>query len=399
MDARQLEAYRHFHHALLCLDLLPYWERCGKDYEFGGFLNCMSDSGELISAEKFVWAQGSGLWAFSHVWSEGYDRHLRLREFLLKTRQFLLKHGRDGAGDWNYRMGRAGEPLEGPVSIFSDIFAVLGLVEFHRAMDDDEALEVAHRSALRIVERIRRPGFNTVAPHQMKPGQQRQDVSFRTLDCLTTLLGEVEDATLEEEAARLTGLLCERHADRQRKVNLELLGPGGELPEEAGARDFYPSHGIECARALLAESSRRNDKPLLADALEILRWHLEGGWDREHGGVFWALDVDCAGAPREPHWDRKRLAPHMLALQALMLAHEATGEAWTADWYGRVHDYAFATFRNPEHGDFSRQAARDGRRLEEPPSAVKDPFPALRAVMGVMESIDRQLGAAGAAGV
>ena len=391
MDLKQLEDWRHFHHSLLCLDLLPYWERCGKDYQYGGFLNCMADTGEPISDDKYVWAQGSGLWAFSHVWAEGYDRNLRLRQFLIKTRDFMLAQGRDRSGKWRYRLGREGQPRQGAISVFSDIFAAMGLVELHRAMDDPEALEVAASTARGVIHRIRQRDFSAVAPYSMRPGTHRQDVLFRTLDLLTQLLPLAGDPYLEAETDRLRVLLTERHADRRRRISIEVLGPDGAPSDEPAGRVFYPAHGIECARVLMEEACRRDKEALLADAIEIMLWHLEAGWDRESGGLFWALHIDRDRPPEDPEWQEKRLLPHVQALHALMLAHEHSGMSWTADWFERVHRYTFDTFRDRIHGDLMRMVDREGHARAEAAVRVKDPFPPLRAVMGVIESIDRQL--------
>jgi len=84
----------------LCRDLLvdglaPFWFRHGIDWSCGGVLTCMTDSGELISDDKYIWSQARSVWTFSALYNriepkgEFLDaaRISRSSGSLLKTRQ------------------------------------------------------------------------------------------------------------------------------------------------------------------------------------------------------------------------------------------------------------------------------------------------------------------------
>ena len=137
---RNPDQLRDFYHDHLMRDILSRWERCGKDYQFGGFMHCITRAGEILSEEKEMVWQGLGLWTFSHVWLVDYARHLRLREFLIKTRDLVGRQACDARGRWPGKLDREGEPVAPAAGVEPALAAACGLLEYHRAMCDEEGL-------------------------------------------------------------------------------------------------------------------------------------------------------------------------------------------------------------------------------------------------------------------
>ena len=278
MAKRSLGEYLDIYRSFLIDDILPYWDRHGLDREYGGFLNCMKDDGTLLSEDKYMWSQGRGLWTFAHLLNR-YDQRKKTLEFTKKTCDFLVSSAIDENGDFANRLSRTGEKLDGPISIYCDIFTAMGLIEYSHALKDDAMLELARKTAHRVAWRIQQPDFTAVAPFALKPGYHLQGVLFLSLNMLTPLLEAVDDAELEDEAERCTKLILDCHMDRQRQLNIEMLGPDWKEVDFPQGRDYVPGHGVECAWILMLESKRKNDGALMDKALTILRWHLEKGWD------------------------------------------------------------------------------------------------------------------------
>jgi len=389
MPRRSLKEYLDIYRRFLHDDIIPYWEKHGLDREYGGFLNCMKDDGTILSEDKYMWSQGRGLWTFSHIYRK-YDRRDWIRGFIEKTCRFLVENAIDENGDFANRLSRTGERLDGPTSIYSDMFTAMGLTEYHRAVDDREMLELARKTARRIAWRIRQPDFDAVAPFSLKPGYHLQGVLFLSLNMLTPLLEEVPDPELEAEAERCIDLIITRHMDEKRRLNIEMLDPEWNETDFPEGRDYVPGHGIECAWILMLEAKRRGNDDLMEKALEILRWHIEKGWDEEYGGIFWWLNID-GETPYEKNWEYKLWWPHSEALLALMLAYEYSGDDWFMEWFERVHDYSFRTFPDRENGEWKQRLDRRGNPITQTlVLPVKDPFHLPRAVMFVIESIERQ---------
>jgi len=391
MPRRSLTEYLDIYRGFLYEDIIPYWEKHGLDREYGGFLNCMKDDGTILSEDKYMWSQGRGLWTFSHIYRK-YDRRDWILEFIEKTCRFLVENAIDENGDFANRLSRTGERLDGPISIYSDMFTAMGLTEYHRAVGDREMLDLARKTARRIAWRIQQPDFGAVAPFRLKPGYHLQGILFLSLNMLTPLLEEVSDPELEAEAERCIDLIITRHMDEKRRLNIEMLDPEWKETDFPEGRDYVPGHGIECAWILMLEAKRRESDDLLEKALRILRWHIEKGWDEEHGGIFWWLNID-GETPYEKNWDYKLWWPHSEALLALMLAYEYSGDDWFMEWFERMHDYSFRTFPDVENGEWKQRLDRRGNPITKTlVLPVKDPFHLPRAVMFVIESLERRTG-------
>ncbi len=391
MPQKALKEYREQYSEFLTNNIIPYWEKYGCDREYGGFLNCMEDNGTLLSEDKYMWSQGRGLWTIAHI-MKLYDSNCAWREFTDLTCRFLIENAVDENGDFSNRISRTGGKLDGPISIYSDMFTAMGLIEYYEATGDKNMLELARKTAHRVAKRIQDPGFTDVAPFKLKPGYHLQGVLFLSLNMLTPLLTLIEDPALENEADRCVRHILDNHRDKQRKLNIEMLDPDWKEVDFAQGRDFVPGHGVECAWILMLEAKRRRDDGLMADALEILRWHIEGGWDEECGGLFWWLNID-GEEPFEANWQCKLWWPHAESLLALMLAYEFTKDDYYLDWFAKMHDYSFATFSDAENGEWKQRLDRHGNRITKTlVLPVKDPFHLPRAVMWILESLERQLG-------
>ena len=122
--------------------VLPWWFRWAVDSEHGGVLSMVSDSGQILGTDKFVWSQARWLWVLSAVCNR-LESAPQLADAAERTARFLLQHGRDEEGRWLYQLTREGDPVEGPISVFADCFAVYGLSEFYRLSGDRKALDAA----------------------------------------------------------------------------------------------------------------------------------------------------------------------------------------------------------------------------------------------------------------
>ena len=65
--------------------------------------------------------------------------------------------------------------------------------------------------------------------------------------------------------------------DKNRKLNIEILGVDYRELDTPEGRDFQPGHGIECAWMLLVEALRLDDSELRDTALTMLKWHIVKG--------------------------------------------------------------------------------------------------------------------------
>lgn len=333
----------------------------------------MGEDGTVLSSEKYTWSQARFAWTLAAL----YNRFDARPEFLAHARltlDFLLRCARDAQGRFVYRTTREGAPLEGATSIYSDCFVAYAINEYCRAVPDGALQREAVLILDRIKHRVEEPDFRETAPYALPPGRRPHAIPM----ILTEVSGE----------ARYPRLVMDHFVRPERKLLLEYLTRDyGELPGAEGTF-VNPGHAIESMWFVMSWARRNRDLGLAHKAAEVVRWHLEAGWDREYGGIFLGIDAH-GGEPFLPHSDKKLWWPHTEALYALLLADQLTGEAWCMRWYWRVHEWAFAHFSMPEVGEWRQRLDRKGNPITELIALpVKDPFHLPRAVILILELLE-----------
>ncbi len=385
MDSKRLYG---LYRSLLLDGVVPFWLRHGIDWEEGGVLSCMNEDGSPVSGDKFTWSQARSVWTFAAL----YNRVEKRPEFLKVVEnsvRFLLAHGRDDQGRWVYHTDRAGKVIEGATSIYTDCFVVYGLSEYYRAVKDAEILSIAKTTFDRVRRRIEEPDFTETAPYPLPAGWKNHGVPMIMTETTGELAQTTGDSNLDALADGYAGRVMDHFVRPERKVLLEFLTDKyEELPPNAGTF-VMPGHAIESMWFVLHRAKRRGDQALAHRASEVIRWHLEKGWDPEFGGIFLGIDIE-GHEPYLPHGDKKLWWPHTEALYALLLAQHLTGEAWCKEWYEKVHVWAFSHFPMPEVGEWRQRLTREGKPTTEVIALpVKDPFHLPRAAILIMQLLEQ----------
>lgn len=368
---------------LLLDGIVPFWARHGVDSEHGGVLSCMEENGTRISTEKYIWSQARWVWVCAAL----YNRIERRPEFLDWARgtiQFLLRHGRDKEGRWVYRTTRDGEVIEGATSIYSDCFVVYGLSEYCRAVPDPELLDLARSTFDSIRRRVDAPGFAETAPYALPPNRRNHGVPMILTSVASELAQTTGDVAIEGAADDYAGRVMNHFVRPGRRCLLEFLDcQYREIPPSEGTF-VMPGHAIESMWFVMHHALRRGDHDTIQRAAEVIRWHLELGWDDLYGGL--RLGMDIAGHPPFfPNSDTKLWWPHTEALYAVLLARSLTGASWCDNWYNRLHQWSFDHFSMPEVGEWRQRLDRQGVPLKNFVALpVKDPFHLPRSlILGV----------------
>lgn len=383
MDRKQIyDRYR----SLLLDNIVPFWQQHGIDWEYGGVLSCMTDDGSIVSGDKYIWSQARSVWTFSAL----YNRVEQRQEFLDLAKnsvKFLLVHGRGEDGKWVYHTDQQGRVIEGPISIDSDAFTVYGFSEYYRATHDDEILSIALKAFDYIRHRVEAPDFQEIAPYTLPLGWKDHGTPMGLIVVTDELLQTTGDATLEQLLDVYIGRVLNHFVRPEKKALVEYMDSEyRELPAPAGTF-VMPGHAIECMWFILHVARRRGDREMIRRAVEIIRWHLEMGWDPKYGGLYLSRDIE-GGKPYLAHSDKKLWWPHVEAIYATLLAYELTGEPWCLQWFERVSDWAWAHFPAPA-GEWHQRLTREGKPTTELVALpVKDPFHLPRGAMMVMQLME-----------
>lgn len=373
--------------SLLLDNIIPFWKRHGVDLQGGGVFSCMQEDGQNISHDKYIWSQARWAWVCAAL----YNRIEKRPEFLewgSRTVEFLLAHGRDEHGCWVYRTDREGNVIEGAISIYSDCFAVNAFTEYYRATGNQVILDIALETFWRICSRIEAEGFKETAPYPLPAGLRNHAIPM-ILTQVASDLGRMTGNPRVEASANEFAMCVMNHFVRPDNFVLEFLDRRYETVSAPYGTFVMPGHAIESMWFVMHWALRRSKKDVIRRAAEVLRKHLEAGWDQECGGLFLGIDIE-GGDPLLPHSDCKLWWPHTEALYALTLAHKLTGESWCRDWYERVHDWSFNRFPTAA-GEWRQRLDRQGNPMTVVVALpVKDPFHLPRAAILMTELLSAE---------
>ena len=340
---------------------LPFWfPRC-IDPEQGGFMFSRDREGSLLDSDKAIWLQGRASWLLATLYAEVEPRP----EWLQWSRHgidFLRQHGFDDDGRMFFLVDRAGRPLRKRRYIFSETFTIAALAAYGRAAGDADAVQEALELYQRVLSHLHTPD---VLPSKWDPATR--PMRGLAIPMIMIATAQVLRQALPDPA------FCNRwidhyieeirryHMKPELQTVLETVGPNGEFLDHFDGRMLNPGHAIEAAWFIMHEARLRgNDPELLQTGLTILDWMWARGWDQEHGGITYFVDVH--GLPVQEYWhDMKFWWPQNEAIIATLMAYRLTGDEKYARWHSLIHDWTYARFPDPEYGEWFGYLHRDGR--------------------------------------
>ena len=341
-------------------DTLPFWIDHCVDREQGGFLFCLDRDGTVIDTDKGLWAHGRFTWLLATLYSTVEKR----QEWLALARhgvEFLRRFGFDDDGRMFFQVTRDGRPVRKRRYVFTESFAAIAFAAYARAAGDDQAAAQA-RDLFDLFRRYSTtPGLippKTVPATRPCKGLGPLMITIATAQALRETLGGSE---FDEAIDRAIDEIERDFMKPDLAAVMEIVAPGGEIIDHFDGRTLTPGHAIEAAWFILHEARRRGgDGRLIRIGTTILDWMWRRGWDEEHGGILYFVDV--RGLPVQEYWhDMKFWWPQNETVIATLLAYQLTGDEKYAAWHGMVHDWAHAYFPDAEYGEWFGYLHRDGR--------------------------------------
>jgi len=341
-------------------DTLPFWINHCPDREQGGFLFSLDRDGTVLSTDKPMWLHGRFLWLLATLYDtvEPNDQWLELAKHGL---DFIRKYGFDADGRMFFTVTRDGRPLRKRRYLFTEAFATIALAAYAKATGDQQIAQQALELFRLIVRYHTTPGLlepKTIPQTRRSKGLAMPMILISTAQVLRTV---TEDPICDEWIDRSIDEISRDFMKPQYEAVLETVGPGGEFLDNFEGRLLCPGHALEAAWFILHEARHRGGDPrLLEIGRTILDWSWRVGWDEEYGGIIYYRDAK--GLPVSEYWhDMKFWWPQCEALIATLSAFQLTGEEKYLDWHRLAHDWAYAHFPDPEHGEWFGYLHRDGR--------------------------------------
>ena len=361
---------------------MPFWLAHAVD-QAGGLNTCLRDDGSLISPDKWLWSQWRAVWVFSRLYLD-IEPDRKWLDLARHVYDFARRFGwdDDNAG-WRLLLDEQGNVKLGCESIYVDAFAIYGLTSLAQAMDQDEPIDLARRTADSVLRRLRAPHDQIPHfPYPIPPGARVHGLPMMFSLVLWELGRLINEPRYIDASAEMSDEVFNRFYRPDRDLVLErIAADGAEYPPPLGTA-VVPGHVIEGMWFQIHIARDRGDRRRIEEACRLIRRHIELGWDNEFGGILHAIDADGRKDVAWPFPDAKIWWPHTEALYALLLAHEYTGQPWAMEWFEKVYDYSFSRYPLPECGEWRQKLDRLGRPITDVVALpVKDPFHLPRALI------------------
>ena len=342
--------------------VLPFWLEKSQDKEFGGYFTCLDREGNVFETDKFIWLQGREVWMFSMLYNKVEKRQEWL-DAAIQGGEFLKKYGHDGNYNWYFSLTREGKPLVEPYNIFSYTFATMAFGQLSIATGNKEYAEIAKKTFDIVLSKVDNPKGKW---NKIHPGT-RSLKNFALPMILCNLALEIEPLLDEEFMKKTIDVCIHEVMDVFLRPELgglvvENVAEDGSLVDCMDGRHMNPGHAIEAMWFIMDLGKRLNRPDLIEKAKDTAIRMAEYGWDKEHGGIFYFMDLK--GHPtQELEWDQKLWWVHIETLISMIKGYQLTKDPRCLEWFERVHNYTWEHFKDQEHPEWFGYLNRQGEVL------------------------------------
>jgi N-acylglucosamine 2-epimerase len=340
-------------------DTLPFWIKHCVDHQHGGFMMSLDRDGTVIDTDKGVWQQGRFTWLLGELYNNLEPRE----EWLALARHgaaFLDQHCFDPVdGRMWFHVTREGIPIRKRRYAFSESFAAIAYGELAKATGEHQYAEKAEQAFRRFVDHNLNPQGVEAKYTSARP---TRGIGFPMITIVTAqeLRGSIGLSDANFWIDRSIDDIRQYHLKEEIQCVMETVGPAGEIIDHFNERTLNPGHAIEGAWFIMLEGKLRGDQSLVEIGCQMLDWMWQRGWDQEHGGILYFVDVN--GLPVQEYWhDMKFWWPQNETIIATLLAYTLTDDSKYLRWHREIHDWAYAHFPDPTHGEWYGYLHRDGR--------------------------------------
>ncbi|XP_034074407.1 N-acylglucosamine 2-epimerase isoform X2 [Gymnodraco acuticeps] len=349
---------------------VDFWLQHSHDPLHGGFFTCLGRDGEVYDELKYVWLQGRQVWMYCRLYRT-MDRFHRpeILEAAKAGGAFLRKFTRvpgAGSGQWKcaFSLTRDGKAVKIQRTIFSECFYILAMDELSRVTGDKDMQLEAEQMMEQLISWVREDPAGLGRPQLPGDVPTNSMAVPMMLLCLVQQLTEGGGAEVVQKYTELASWCVQQilqHIQRGGTAILENVSvDGAELPGCQG-RLQNPGHALEAGWFLLQVSAQQKDEALQRTAIDkFMELPYQNGWDKEHGGLFYFLDVD-GHCPTQLEWNMKLWWPHCEALIAFLMAYSHTREPALLHRFSEVFEYTFKHFPDAQKGEWFGYLTQEGK--------------------------------------
>ncbi|XP_034027563.1 N-acylglucosamine 2-epimerase [Thalassophryne amazonica] len=349
--------------------VVDFWLKYSHDTLHGGFFTCIGRDGKIYDELKYVWLQGRQVWMYCRLYRT-MDRFQKpeILDAAKAGGAFLRKFARlsSSSDPWKcaFCLTRDGKPVKIQRTIFSECFYVMAMDELSRVTGDVDMQAEAVQMMERLIYWVQVNSSGLGRPQLPGETPTNSMAVPMMLLCLVQQLTEDRDQDVVQRYKELSTWCVQQilqHVQRDGTAVLENVSvEGGELPGCQG-RLQNPGHALEAGWFLLQYSARHNHQELQRTAINtFMELPYQRGWDQEHGGFFYFLDVD-GHCPTQLEWSMKLWWPHCEALIAFLMAYSHTKMPALLQRFFQVYEYTFSHFLDPINGEWFGYLTQEGK--------------------------------------
>ncbi|XP_058498171.1 N-acylglucosamine 2-epimerase [Solea solea] len=356
-------------------DVVNFWLKYSHDTEHGGFFTCIGRDGTVYDELKYVWLQGRQVWMYCRLYRTMERFHKpEILEAAKTGGEFLRRFARvssggsssGSGGQWKcaFCLTRDGKAVKIQRTIFSECFYVMAMDELSRVTGDKDMQLEAEQMMEQLVYWVRVDGSGLGRPRLPGDVPANSMAVPMMLLCLVQQLTEGRGPEVAQRYRELGSWCIQQilqHIQRDGTAILENVSlDAAELPGCQG-RQQNPGHALEAGWFLLQYSAEWGDEELQKTAIDkFVELPYRCGWDKEHGGLFYFLDVD-GHCPTQLEWNMKLWWPHCEALIAFLMAYSQTKKPELLDRFSQVYKYTFSHFPDAQSGEWFGYLTQDGK--------------------------------------
>ena len=377
--------YKQYYDTLMN-EVMPFWMNNSLD-ESGAINNCIAEDGTVLSKNRYIWSQGRALWTFSAM----YNRIEKRKEYLDVAHgifNYLVSLGVNEEGSWNYLYDGEGNVLEGDVSIYVDGFVLTGMTEYYIATGNEKAKEIGIAIYENTLKRINTPGSYKVSPYVIPEGMKTHGVNMIFSFFYTNFGRAIGSKEIENTGYNLAMEVLNEFYNKDRNAILEFINVDGTFTDTPEERTCVPGHAIECLWFLITIFEKTGETDKINRCCELIKRHIELGWDENKGGLILAFDADG----KEPcFWQKPTYKPWWVQVESLVAtayAYKHTKDPWFLDMHKKINEYAFSHYPNG-YGDWYNWLDYNGNVGESAALPVKDPFHLPRGLIYLCNIIEK----------
>ncbi len=386
----QIHELYNFYREYLLSDVIAFWEDRTIDLEFGGFITGFDRTGNIIDESKNTWMQGRQVWMFSTLYEKVENREKWLR-LARHGRNFLAERAYAGNGQWNYILGRNGSVIQGPVSVFGDLFALEGLSAYCLASGDRRDLKLIEETLEAVTIELEQAAFHRIAPQKRFEGTEIQGVYMIALNSLEPVERLLGDGRAKKLRCLCLEKIMTRFSNPKAGLMFDILSGEGTKVPGSGIL-VNPGHTFESMWFCLEAAMQLGMEEYIQPAVKIIEGTLRISKDSQYGGIFYMLTPD-GGKPdfwdwiteRNLKYDEKVWWTHAEALYSLLLASEVGKRPELFSEFLSLQNWCFSNFADKEYGEWYYVLNRNGiPRLDIKGGLQKCAFHLPRALYKIM---------------